>query len=570
MDKEFAYIVDASSTRGLTAQLKDYNLTEDIATNSLIVVEGAKRKYLGLVAEIFHSSGSDKASELAKQLAKEGESKKIAETTIKTYSNLGKFSTSFLIIPLAQTNQSSVEEVDTIPVHESRIYLPKEEDIENFYGKMDNKTSWGIGYTKHAIKELDLKVKIPINVELITRGSFGIFGKSGTGKTHLGNILASLIILTNRFHDQDKKTKLLIFDMHSEYGLKVKDMHGNDYADGVGLLFKNDFKVYTPDSILAREFGLEEFTIDPKELTMEDIEILKENLNLSDAFIDYLGSYRRIINQIFEKDSVLRDEIYKKDHTWILYLLGFFENREDFEKRKAYLEGKIEEEIQKLGAGAVQSFRSGKVRLNQLRRYEFLNPNKKDCVKEIVEELFKGERSIIISFGRYGDDARVYTLIAHLLSKKIWQRAISDIMEGKQLKYKLIIFLEEAHKFLSGELYYKTAFGNIARELRKRGIVLCIIDQRPSQIHEDVLAMLWNYFIFTLTSEKDIEACTRGLKFQNLFIPVISNLKRKEALVYGEAIRLPAILNIIDYKEFTKEIKDYYEKSLLKLDIPGY
>jgi len=569
--EEIGYVISASTNEGIISLLKDYETTEDIATNSIAIIEGKKRKYLAIISEIFHSSGSEKASNVAKYLSENGEARKVGEKVFTSLSAAKKFSTSLRLIPLAQTTKFGIEEVDTIPIHTGKIYPPTDEDIETFYGKMDEKINWGIGYTKQPIKDLESNIMIPINIDILTRGSFGIFGKSGTGKTHLGNILASLIIISNKQKKLDKPIKLLIFDMHSEYGLKVKDQHGNDYADGVGLIFKNDFKVYTPDYILAKEFGLEEFIIDPRELNVEDLEILKENLDLTPSFIDYLYQFRRIINETFEKDKMISDESLKKDYVWILYLLGFLDERKDIEKELRNIENQIEKKVTEyIGIGSLSSLRAGKGKLSALKRYEFIRIDKKDTISEIVDEIFYREKSVIISFGRYGDDPRAYTLIAHLLSKKLWQRAINEIMSGRQLKYKLVIFLEEAHKFLSGELYYKTAFGNIARELRKRGIVLCIIDQRPSQISEDVLGMLWNSFVFSLTTKVDIEAATRGLKYSHLFLPVVESLKRKEALIFGDAISLPAIVSIRDYKEFAKSIKDLYINNLMKLDIPGY
>jgi len=51
---------------------------------------------------------------------------------------------------------------------------------------------------------------------------------------------------------------------------------------------------------------------------------------------------------------------------------------------------------------------------------------------------------------------------------------------------------------------------------------------------------------------------------------VVESLKRREALVFGEAIKMPAIITIRDYKEFAKEIEENYIKALPKMDIPGY
>lgn len=568
MKEEIAFVTRASTKEGIEARLKEYSLTESIAANSLAIVHGRKRKYLALISEIFHSQGAEKAHEVSKMFAGSEEERKTAEITASSFKSTGKFSTSLILIPLAQTSSKDIEDVDTIPEQASTIFAPDEEDMELFYGRMDNRIRWGIGYAKHPDKETQLKTLIPINLDILSRGSFGIFGKSGTGKTHLGNMLSSLFIVSNKSNAFDKKVKLLIFDMHSEYGLMVKDQQGNDYAEGVGQLFRNEFKIYTPDHALAKEFGLLEFNIDPREIMIEDLITLQETLELSDSFIAYLGDYKKILNDVIGDQY---KEKIQRESAWILYLLGKLEEIDEIKRRIEYLEEQVNRKINdKAGAGASTAFKAGKSRLSQIGRYEFINENKQNSLDEILYELFHGERSIIISMGRYEDDAKAYTLIAQLLSRKIWKTAISMIMRGERLSNKIIIFLEEAHKFLSPELYYKTAFGNIARELRKRGIILCIIDQRPSELAEDVMAMLWNNFVFTLTEERDIEAATRGLKYSNLYLPVINTLKRKEALIFGEAIRLPAILSIRDYKEFIKEIKEYYNKLRTKLDLPNY
>ena len=188
----------------------------------------------------------------------------------------------------------------------------------------------------------------------------------------------------------------------------------------------------------------------------------------------------------------------------------------------------------------------------------------KDSADEIVEEITSGERSVIISFGRYGDDKAAYMLIANIIARRLWEKYVELAMEGGKLEYRVVIFLEEAHKFLGPETYYMTPFGNIARELRKRGVVLCIIDQRPSQIFEDVRGMLWNYFVMLLTEDSDIDVCTKGLPYPKLFKPVVQQLRRQEVLVYGEAINVPAVLKIVDYRSTMDRLAEKYRNALIK------
>ncbi len=571
--KELAFVLNASTSQGILAQLRDYSLTEDISTNSLAVIEGKKRIYLGIISETCHLKGSERASQNV-SLMKEETGRRIAEITKESYVEKDKFSTGLRLIPLAQTNGKITEEVDTIPVHMAKVLAPSEKNIKIFYGTIDNKVNWGIGYSKHPFKEIESKVMIPLNIDILTRGSFGIFGKSGTGKTHLGNIISTLIVLFNKLGNPDKKIKLLIFDMHSEYGLKVKDEHGNDYADGVGLIFRNEFLRCSPDHALAKERGLEKLMIDLSEITIEDFYVLEKILGLSENFTAYLPSFRFAINKAVNEmpkqtSQIQQSSTTKQDNSWLLYLLGYLEDvytSPEYER----LEKKIGEYVKSLGPGALSALRAGKAKLRSLNRYEFLSTEYKENLNEIVNELFEGNRNIIISFGRYGDDPRAYILIAQLLAKRIWEKAIDEIMRGRRLENKILIFLEEAHKFLSEEFYGKTAFGNIARELRKRGVLLAIIDQRPSQIAEDVMAMLWNNFVLTLTEPRDIESATRGLKYSELFKPVVSTLKKREVLIFGEAVKLPAVVTIRDYREFVNEAKKIYESLVQKIDLPGY
>jgi len=561
-------VIGASLSSGINVQLSKSSYVEEICANSLVTIQGDKRKYFGLIADISLTKGIEHASKLAniENRFSGSRSEILIRETKELFDSYNVFSSSIRVIPLSQTVKNSTEEVDTLPSYLSKVYPASKEDIEIFYGKVDNKLNWGIGYVKNPIKDYEEKNLIPINLDILVRGSFGIFGKAGTGKTMLGNILAGLIMLGNKSKSFEKEVKLLIFDMHSEYGLKVKDQHGRDYEDGVGRIFKNDFLILSPDHTLAKEFGLKEFKIKIDNLTEEDIENVKEVFGLSDAFINYLYEYKAIYKRIF--DPVAKKYGITLENPWIYYLLDKFNN----DKLQKEVEEKFKEEIRsKISPGAVYALNSGRSKLKYLSKVDFISEDsEEDSIKKIIYELFDGKRSVIISMGRYGDDVRAYTFIANILSMRIWNEAISRIMKGKELNHKIIIFLEEAHKFLSPTEYYKNPFGNIARELRKRGILLCIIDQRPSQIAEDVIAMLWNNFVFALTETNDIESITKNLKFSSLFSTVISNLKRREALIFGEMVKLPAVVTIVEYKEMAKYFRNVYESQKTLVEIPGY
>jgi Domain of unknown function DUF87. len=337
--KEIASVISAEYNEGVAGQINDYNLTEDICVNSLVIIKGNRRDYLGLIADLKLSSGSSESISALKYYTRsqnEEIKQKLMTKTKDNLARLGRMQTNALIIPLAQSNNGEVEDVDTIPSYLSSILTPASDEIKHFYGIPDNLKLWGIGYPKSPLKNETIDTVVPINVDILLRGSFGIFGKTGTGKTILGNILSSFIVLSNKLRTSDKQTKLIIFDMHSEYGLRVKDMTGEDFADGVGLAFKNEFIRYSADKILAKEHILEELKVSITDLDEQDLISLKEELDLSESFIAYLYEFKRIINQVIEKHiekmnhfPELKD---KKHKAWILYLSGYFDTHDNIVK----------------------------------------------------------------------------------------------------------------------------------------------------------------------------------------------------------------------------------------------
>jgi len=132
------------------------------------------------------------------------------------------------------------------------------------------------------------------------------------------------------------------------------------------------------------------------------------------------------------------------------------------------IEDEIKDKISKeLGIGALSALKAGKAKITSVVTYDFIEYlPEKDSIREIVHEILDGNRSVIISFGRFGDDSKANIIIANLVSKRLWRAIIDRIMNRIELKYKILIMIEEAHKFLSPVLYYKTPFGNITRELK--------------------------------------------------------------------------------------------------------
>ncbi|MEM3709918.1 MAG: ATP-binding protein [Nitrososphaerales archaeon] len=541
MSDAFARVVAGSLSGGLKAQLFKGLSPEKVRTGSIVTIEGHEATFLGVISDIRLQLGSETARSLAKQ--EEGGSEPMSKSTVKSASKLkseGSLLSDLDLVALAVSRGDQVEIADSLPDYISFVRTPKQEDVEKFYGLADEKKLWPIGVLKGPlVGREDQTSFVPVNIDVLARGSFGIYGKSGSGKTFLGNILASYITLANYTGELDKKIKLLVLDMHSEYGLKVKDQLGRDYEDGVGLALKDEFIRYTPDKSLAKESGLDPFTISASRITIQDILSIGDALGLSPTFMDLLPTIVRLINEILPK------------RRWIDILCNYNVDME--------IDAKLRDGFRSLGVGAFQSFLAGRNRLERLTQLDFIDwSSDEDSSRTAVDEILKRDKSVIITFGRHGDNRAAYMLVANIISRRLWDECVRMILERKPIDYRVIIFLEEAHKFLSPNAYYMTPFGDIARELRKRGVVLCVLDQRPSEISEEVRAMLWNTFAMWLTEEKDIEVASKGLPFPKLFKPVIENLRRQEVLAFGEAVRIPAVVKVQDYKTTITRLKETY------------
>ncbi len=121
---------------------------------------------------------------------------------------------------------------------------------------------------------------------------------------------------------------------------------------------------------------------------------------------------------------------------------------------------------------------------------------------------------MVLSFGKHERDLD-YLLVANLLTRRIrdaWEKMTNEFRgHGKQEPRPLVIVVEEAHKLLNREMASQTTFSTIAREMRKYYVTLLIIDQRPSQIYDEVMSQLGTRISGWLGDEADIQAVLSGL-----------------------------------------------------------
>ena len=126
-----------------------------------------------------------------------------------------------------------------------------------------------------------------------------------------------------------------------------------------------------------------------------------------------------------------------------------------------------------------------------------------------------------------------------------------------------MIVVEEAHKLLNREMAAQTAFSTIAREMRKYYVTLLIIDQRPSQIYDEVMSQLGTRISGWLGDDLDIQAVLSGLAGKDALRGMLARLQPKEeVLLLGWGVPMPIPVR-------SRRYDDNFWKDLLGSKAPG-
>lgn len=417
--------------------------------------------------------------------------------------------------------------VKTVPPHHAPVRLASPGDIAEIFGKSEESQNFVIGYTR------EQEHPVCLDLDKFVQRSSGVFGATGSGKSFLTRIVLAGLIHYNR-------ASVLVFDMHNEYGL-------DDTASDTGLRvpgLRNKFPsrvrvVGLGQGALIRgqtpDFNLE-FAM--QDIQPEDIELLMQELNLKettpttlDALVNDLGRDRWFSDfRKMKVGSTLEDERGKKVPA------------PNSVAAWANLTG--------VNQMAVEGLHNKMGRVFRLP-YIVEEPAA-DSIGEIIRALEAGQH-VVLSFGKYESDLD-YLLVTNLLTRRIrqaWEeRTNSFRATGKDEPRPLVIVVEEAHKLLNRTMAAQTTFSTIAREMRKYYVTLLIVDQRPSQIYDEVMSQLGTRISGWLGDEDDIRAVLSGLAGRDSLRGMLARLQLKEeVLLLGWGVPMPLPVRSRRYDE---------------------
>jgi len=177
-----------------------------------------------------------------------------------------------------------------------------------------------------------------------------------------------------------------------------------------------------------------------------------------------------------------------------------------------------------------------------------------NALQQMIENLDNGQH-VVLSFGKHETDLD-YLFVSNLLTRRIrevWERRTNAFRSGHQGAAEprpLVIVVEEAHKLLNREMASQTTFSTIAREMRKYYVTLLIIDQRPSQIYDEVMSQLGTRVTGWLGDGDDIQAVLTGLAGRDSLRGMLARLQPKEeVLMLGWGVPMPILVRSRRYDD---------------------
>jgi DNA helicase HerA-like ATPase len=528
--KFFGNVVGGSLSGDLEIRLDPDVPQETIKVGRLVVVEGERYFYFGIVSDVALGAAGPEVLSAKPNLSQDLIRRSLlgtnltADATVRPMLSIPKEAeVDGKIVPADRVAHRTPEALAalrselgparSLPPHFAPTRLADKADMELVFGAEEEERMFAVG-TPMEMDELPLC----IDLARLAERSTAVFGKTGTGKTYL-----VLVILTGLI--RSGAASALVFDMHNDYGWTVKSESAAGYLPGLRQAFGNKITVYSldPESTKSRGGKCDVAVEIPYgDVQINDVLLLGDILNLPPTAPDTL---------------YLLYKNYPKN--WLAELLTG--DRTELLERTRANEASLEALYRRLAF---------------LERLGYLRPEPVPGAEPVENRLFddlQAGKSVVVEFGRYGD-LKSYLLVANIVARRLHDRYVEAteraVAAGTEPPRQLVMVLEEAHRFLAPTVAENTVFGTVAREMRKFHVTLTVIDQRPSAIDDEVLSQIGTRFVGQLSDDRDLGAVTVGAAGGAGLRAVLATLEgSRQVLVFGHAVPMPVVMNTRTYDE---------------------
>lgn len=430
---------------------------------------------------------------------------------------------------------------DSLAIPPKKVEPATEEEIKNIYEQsIDSKEKFTF-----ASLSSNPNIRISVNGNKFFNKHVAIVGSTGSGKSHTLSTIIQKAVSEKSGDFSINNSHVIIFDIHSEYKSAFPTAN-----------FINTKNLVLPYWLLNSE-ELEEFFLDTEANDHNQKFIFKEAI-VADRKKHFKGTLENK-NKIhydsplyFDIDYVL--EYAKEKNTEVIgtgeeYVSGAKKGQEKTTQGSLY--GKLTNFVNRL---------ENKINDNRL---DFLLAQKsKDITfEETLNQLIgyqTGKQSNVTVIDLSGVPFEVLSITVSLISRMVFEygyfykrlRNAKDPNEKINNDIPILLVYEEAHKYVpnSDLVKYrssKKSIERIAKEGRKYGITLLLASQRPSEISETIFSQCNNFIAMRLTNPVD-QGYVKKLLPDTLgtLIDTMPSLKQGEALLVGESIILPSIVQI--------------------------
>jgi hypothetical protein len=467
------------------------------------------------------------------------------------------FGSRFLIVQLVgeKIGEDDFEKgIGTYPTINDEVHLVIEKDLFDIYGKKDT------GYIeigKHSSSE-NLSVYVDLH-RLVLRHS-AILGSTGSGKSNTTVSILKAIL------DDYPGSRVILVDPHGEYPSAFPDAKVFKINDAANPLFI-PFWLMSFDELAYFLVGAKP-TDDQKpdyRLFRELVtNFKKENCTLKSGNVN---------PDFVTADSPIPFSARKLwyEMNWWLNATFSTSNKDDQTRATAQVtnngdcENLISAQFTPYPPNNAAPFKSKhqdyysyeKKILSRLKdsRYDFLfNPGEyKDAnspkdLHNLLNEWIGSDKKLAI-LDLSGVPFEVLDITVGLITRFIYDSMFWGRHEAYTGKNRpLLLAYEEAHSYLNksdNNSYSKDAVEKVFKEGRKFGLGALVISQRPSEISETILAQVGTFIALRLTNSGD-QSIVKNSAPDNLnsLIDLLPSLRTGEAIIVGEAIKIPSRVRI--------------------------
>lgn len=499
-------------------KLEDFRIAnESLRVGSYLKIYGNDNAILMAIIENFSIDVSEKNNEAVRI--------HIIEASPLGIIKNGKFTRGGddLTIPPKKVEPATEEEI-------KKIYIESVEDKEQF-------TFCSLSSNSN--------IRIPVNGNKFFNKHIAIVGSTGSGKSHTLSTIIQTAVNSKNGDFSLNNSHIIIFDIHSEYKSAFPD------ANFI------DIKNLTLPYWMLNSEELEEFFIDTEANDHNQRYIFKESV-VAERKSNFVGTEDEKSKihfdspLFFEINNILKYAIDKNTEligTGEEYVSGAKKGQEKTTQGSLY--GKLTNFVNRL-----------ENKIND-KRLDFLigEKSKKITFQETIKQLIgfdETSKSNVTVIDLSGVPFEVLSITVSLISRivfeygYIYKRLRNNINPNEKINNDIPILLvyEEAHKYVpnSDLVKYrssKKSIERIAKEGRKYGVTLLLASQRPSEISETIFSQCNNFIAMRLTNPVD-QGYVKKLLPDSLgsLIEKMPSLKQGEALLIGESVILPSIVQI--------------------------